>query len=102
MERVGINKEEQQSYFKVIAAILLMGNLRFIGEAQAEIGETDLITFICESLGVDEGLLNPIIKAGKEVVSQARDVAQVNASVEALMRALYERMFSRLVERLNK
>lgn len=107
MERVGINKEEQQSYFKVIAAILLMGNLRFIGEAQAEIGETDLITFICESLGVEEGqfmqgLLNPIIKAGKEVVSQARDVAQVNASVEALMRSLYERMFTRLVERLNK
>lgn len=107
MERVGINKEEQQSYFKVIAAILLMGNLRFIGDAQAEIEDTGLVAFICESLGVDEGLfiqglLNPIIRAGKEVVGQSRDVAQVNASVEALMRTLYERMFSRLVERLNK
>lgn len=84
-----------------------MGNLEFVGESQAEIRDSSMIAFICELLDVDEGLfvqglLNPIIKAGKEVVSQSRDVAQVNASVEALMRALYERMFSHLVGRLNK
>src|ERR1700738_1069232 len=107
MEKVGIGKEEQQSYFRIIAAILLMGNLEFVGESQAEIRDSNMIAFICELLDVEEGLfvqglLNPIIKAGKEVVSQSRDVAQVNASVEALMRALYERMFSHLVGRLNK
>lgn len=49
----------------------------------------------------EAALLNPVIKAGKELVSQARDVAQVSASVEALCRAMYERLFGRLVDRLN-
>lgn len=111
MRVLGFTEDEQQSYFRVIAAILLLGNLSFSEEAahdQAQLVNYDVAERVCACLGVrlDEfarGLLNPVLKAGRdEVVAQARDMSQVVFSVEALSRTLYDRMFTRLVERINR
>lgn len=105
-----MDEAEQAEYFSVLAAILLLGELCFVedasGQALLEDDSKHHLSLLCSLLQVDEGrfeaaLLNPVIKAGRELVSQARDVAQVSASVEALCRAMYERMFGRLVDRLN-
>ena len=107
---VGIDAEEAKELFRVLAVILLLGNLKLTqdeqGQAQIPSSEDDLLTDICALLGVDldsfkSALLNPVIRAGKEVVTQAREKEQVQRSIEALSRSLYERLFDRLVGRLN-
>lgn len=112
LQIVGIDAAEQEAIFKHLATILLLGNLKVEDDPnnpnQATIpdSQNDLLKRICTLLGVpiDEfrsALLNPVIRAGREVVSQARDRDQVLRSIEALSRSLYERLFSQLVDRLN-
>jgi myosin protein heavy chain len=47
-------------------------------------------------------LCKPKIKAGRDWVTQARNVEQVYYSIEALSRSLYERMFGDLIDRINE
>lgn len=107
---VGIGAQESKEFFRVLATILLLGNLKLTqgdqGQAQIPSSEDSLLNDICELLGVEvnsfkSALLNPVIRAGKEVVTQAREMDQVKRSIEALSRSLYERLFDRLVGRLN-
>lgn len=110
MNILGFSKEEQESYFRIVAAILLLGNLCFEedGQDQAILKNPDVAEAVCKCLGIDKdefvtGLLNPVFKAGRdELVAQSRDMAQVTYSVEALSRALYDRMFTKLVDRINR
>lgn len=107
---VGIGSEESKELFRILAVILLLGNLKLTqddqGQAHIPASEDSLLNDICELLGVEmnsfkSALLNPVIRAGKEVVAQAREKEQVQRSIEALSRSLYERLFDRLVGRLN-
>lgn len=108
---VGIDEKESKEFFRILAVILLLGNLKLTedsqgGQAQIPASEDALIEDICELLGVEveafkSALLNPVIRAGKEIVTQAREKEQVQRSIEALARSLYERLFDRLVGRLN-
>ena len=80
MERVGIGKEEQHSYFKIIAAILLMGNLRFVGDVQAEIRDVNLVKHICNCWLWMKGhsfrdYSIQSSRLARRVVSQSRDVS---------------------------
>ena len=90
---VGIDEMESKDLFRILAVILLLGNLKLTedSQGQAHISESEdsLIDDICELLGVNgesfkSGLLNPIIRAGKEIVTQAREKEQVQRSIEAL------------------
>ena len=107
---VGIDEKESKDFFRILAVIILLGNLKLTedsqGQAQIPSSEDSLIDDICGLLGVDResfksALLNPVIRAGKEIVTQAREKEQVQRSIEALSRSLYERLFDRLVGRLN-
>lgn len=107
---VGIGEKESKEFYRVLAVILLLGNLEISedeeGQAQIPQSEDALICDICELLGVEHlafksALLNPVIRAGKEFVTQAREREQVQRSIEALSRSLYERLFGKLVDRLN-
>jgi myosin protein heavy chain len=102
---------EQMSLFKVIAAVLHLGNLTFESErddtARLTAAAQSSVEKLCKVLGVPfaeftRSLLKPKIKAGKDWVTQARTVEQVYYSIEALARSLYERMFGELVERINQ
>ena len=102
---------EQLSLFKVIATVLHLGNLAFDSDRddQAKLNPSSQVSIekICHLLGISateftKSLLKPKIKAGRDWVTQARNVQQVLYSIEALARAMYERMFSQLVERINQ
>lgn len=104
------SETEQMSLFRVIATVLHLGNLAFESERddQAKIlpSSQASVEKLCHVLGIPvaeftRSLLKPKIKAGRDWVTQARNVEQVVYSVEALARAIYERMFGELVERIN-
>jgi len=99
------------SLFKVIAAVLHLGNLAFESdrEDQARLlpSAQAAVEKVCHVLGIPSqeftrSLLKPKIKAGKDWVTQARNCEQVLYSIESLARAIYERMFGELVERINQ
>ncbi|KAI8612961.1 myosin head, motor domain-containing protein [Chytriomyces sp. MP71] len=106
-----ISEDEQFSLYRVIAAIMHLGNISVIGdkEDQAQMTESghSVVEKVCHVLGIPvpdftKSLLKPKIKAGRDWVTQARNVSQVVYSIEALARALYERMFGKLVDRINE
>ena len=110
MHQIGFSESEQRRYFEAIACILLLGDLNIQpseSEEQADIVHDEALEAVITQLGIDRNdfvkhLLNPVLTAGREVISQRRDCEQVKASLEALCRALYERTFSRLLARLNQ
>jgi hypothetical protein len=108
MDIMNFTKDEQKSLFRIIAAILHLGNIKLTGSNsdQAQMNDTSAAERVCHVLGIpvaefSRGLLRPKIKAGRDWVAQARNTEQVTYSIEALARALYERMFGQLVERIN-
>ncbi|KAJ3017967.1 UNVERIFIED_CONTAM: hypothetical protein HDU68_011389 [Siphonaria sp. JEL0065] len=111
MSIMRISEEEQFSLYRVISAILNLGNIQVVNDRddQAQLTEIghSVVEKVCHVLGISvpeftKSLLKPKIKAGRDWVTQARDVNQVLYSVEALARALYERMFGKLVDRINE
>lgn len=109
MNVVGISEDEQIDLFRVIAAVLHLGNIEIASSRndQAQIFETSASENFCNLLSIPvsdfiKGLLNPQVKAGREWVTQARTKEQVLYSIEALAKSLYERSFFALVDRINK
>jgi myosin protein heavy chain len=111
MNIMQIKEEDQTDMYKLIAAVLHLGNIQVQPdrEDQAQLTERgqQVVEKICHVLGIpvsefSKALLKPKIKAGRDWVTQARTPAQVLYSVEALARSLYERMFGKLVERVNE
>ncbi|KAJ2783688.1 class II myosin [Coemansia interrupta] len=108
METTGFSGEEQTDLFRIIAAILHMGNMQFQATRndEAVLGEQVAAEKLCHVLGIQladftRALLRPRIKAGRDWVTQSRTLQQVVYSVEALARSMYERMFGMLVSRIN-
>ncbi|KAF9961601.1 hypothetical protein BGZ72_002914 [Mortierella alpina] len=109
MDVMGFTKQEQQNLFRVIAAILHLGNITVTQDRsdQAQLKDTSVAEKVCHVLGIPlsdfvKGLLKPKVKAGREWVVQARTDQQVLYSIEALSTALYERMFDSIISRINQ
>ncbi|KAJ3079600.1 Myosin-9, partial [Quaeritorhiza haematococci] len=111
MDIMQFTSEEQVDFFRVVAAVMHLGNIEVTADREDQAQMTDkgrqVAERVCHVLGIpvadfQKSLLKPKIKAGKDWVTQARNCEQVSYSVEALARALYERMFGKLVDRINQ
>lgn len=111
MNIMHIMEQEQFDFFRVIAAILHLGNLAFTAarDDQAQLADDAQSTIekFCHLTGIavaefTKSLLKPRIKAGRDWVVQSRTTEQVKYSIEALARAIYERMFGKLIDRINQ
>lgn len=108
-ETMGFSTQEQMEIYSIVAGVLHLGNLEISAESgdQARIKDVSPVEKICHLLGVPQdqftkALLRPRVKAGREWISQSRNVDQVNRSVEALAKSFYERAFGHLVSKINK
>ncbi|KAJ3109200.1 hypothetical protein HDU97_008599 [Phlyctochytrium planicorne] len=106
-----LSSEEQNELYRCIAAVLHLGNIQSVADRDdqaslTEVGQS-VSEKVCHVLGIPvaeftKSLLKPKIKAGRDWVTQSRNVEQVQYSLEALARTLYERMFGKLVDRINE
>lgn len=106
---MGFTSEEQGEIFKVMSAILHIGNIELGSERsnQARIVNSAQAESVCHLLGINagefmKGLLRPRVKAGREWVHQSRSAVQVKNSLDALAKTLYEKTFGAIVDRINQ
>lgn len=102
MNIMGISEEERFEFFRIIVAILYLGNI-IVNRTRVDISDYEMAA---ELLGISpqtfkESLLNPQMRAGHEWVKQFKTASQVKDHLDALAKVLYERNFSHLVSRIN-
>ena len=110
LKSLGIGRRQQASIFKMLAAILHLGNIFFIedtkgGEA-AHVKNPQKLELVASFLGVEPSVLENVLtfkmkKIGRDIVSTFLDVKGAQSQRDCLARALYAAVFSWIVEKLN-
>lgn len=107
---LGFTTEEKQNVYKITAAVMHMGGMKFKQRGREEQAEQDgeeeggrvAKLFGCDCAELYKNLLKPRIKVGNEFVTQGRNVTQVSNSIGALCKGVFDRLFKWLVKKCNE
>ncbi|KAG8221578.1 P-loop containing nucleoside triphosphate hydrolase protein [Butyriboletus roseoflavus] len=108
-EVVGFSQAEQYDLFRIVAAVLHIGNIAITSTRadDAIMADPSQAERVCHLLGIPlaeftKAVLRPKVLAGREWVTQARTGQQALDELAALSKTLYEKSFGALVERINR
>uniref|UniRef100_A0A1Q3G4N6 Putative myosin class i heavy chain n=1 Tax=Culex tarsalis TaxID=7177 RepID=A0A1Q3G4N6_CULTA len=107
---LGFTQEEKNNIYKITAAVMHMGGMKFKQkgrEEQAEADGTDEGDRVAKLLGcvtedLYKNLLKPRIKVGTEFVTKGQNKDQVTNAVGALCKGIFDRLFKWLVKKCNE
>lgn len=114
--KIGFTAIEQNNIFKILSAILHLGNIAFYNNSsknnldkQALLSDEDHkhLAIVAELLGIENikefemSLISPKVTAGKEKVKQKRTCKQSKAIIDSLAKIVYEKLFSYIVSKIN-
>ncbi|XP_034669945.1 myosin heavy chain, muscle isoform X19 [Drosophila subobscura] len=107
---LGFTKEEKENVYRITAAVMHMGGMKFKQRGREEQAEQDgeeeggrvSKLFGCDPAELYKNLLKPRIKVGNEFVTQGRNVQQVSNSIGALCKGVFDRLFKWLVKKCNE
>lgn len=109
LDTVGFSAAERFDLFRVVAAILHIGNITISSTRgdDAIFADPSQAERVCHLLGIPlseftKAVLRPRVLAGREWVTQARTRQQAVDELSALCKTLYEKSFGALVERINR
>ncbi|KAG2128006.1 P-loop containing nucleoside triphosphate hydrolase protein [Suillus clintonianus] len=109
LDIVGFTVTEQFDLFRIVAAILHIGNIviRSTKSDDAFMPDPSQAERVCHLLGIPiaeftRAILRPRVLAGREWVTQARTGQQSLDELASLSKSLYEKSFGALVERINR
>ena len=109
LDVVGFSPTEQLDLFRIVAAILHIGNITITSTRSddAVMPDPSQAERVCHLLGIPvqeftRALLRPRVLAGREWVTQARTKQQALDELSALCKTLYEKSFGLLVDRINQ
>lgn len=107
LKAIGFNDEEQQTLFKIVAAVLHLGNLEFtmVGE-NVQVKNKEGVRKMASLLSVSDTelencLQSRVVAARGEVISKLHDMKDATQGKDAFAKAMYERMFTFIVNRIN-
>ncbi|KAK7277524.1 hypothetical protein RJT34_22538 [Clitoria ternatea] len=112
MDIVGISQEEQDAIFRVIAAILHLGNVKFAKAEETDSAvledeqskfhlDTTAELLMCDSNVLEAALRERMMITPEEVIKRSLDPLGATVSRDGLAKTLYSRLFDWLVQKIN-
>ncbi|XP_073315711.1 myosin-11-like [Primulina huaijiensis] len=112
MDIVGISKTEQEAIFRVVAAILHIGNIDFAKgkEVDSSVPKDDKSNFhlktvaellMCDPASLEDALCKRVMITPEEVIKRSLDPLGATVSRDGLAKTIYSRLFDWLVDKIN-
>jgi myosin I len=109
MKIIGLSQQEQDNVFRLLAAILWLGNIQFVEDKNgaASILDQSIVDFVAYLLEVGADQVNKALCfreliVGREVTDSTNNTVQATAVRDALSKAIYFNLFDWIVERTNE
>ncbi|KAL3520939.1 hypothetical protein ACH5RR_019088 [Cinchona calisaya] len=112
MDIVGISAKEQEAIFRVVAAILHIGNIDFAKGKEIDSSilrdekskfhlKTTAELLMCDPVSLEDALLKRVMITPEEVIKRSLDPLSAAVSRDGFAKTIYSRLFDWLVDKIN-